>query len=186
MANFSLIISIVAVAAVFAVIIATFLGCSYLRRRRTEASSSGLKVEYVPNELEAAKASSPDLKVEPVPNKLEASVSKVINTQPEPNNEGIKEPSDEDALSLSTTTDLPTTPIGVYVRVLMPSFRSCELIPFLALLGSEQCSQVARAPRRSVYEGRLFQGNIWTVSRHRKHPHAGLHASLVPLVATRT
>jgi len=134
----------------------------------------------------STKASSPGLKVDPVPN--EAGAPKIINTQPEPKKEGTKEPSDEGALSLSTMpdSDLPTTPMRVYVRGFVLLFRSCSFILFLGLLGSEQSIHVSRAPRGSAYEGRPFPGNCRTVPRLRKHPDAGQHASLANLVATRT
>ena len=128
----------------------------------------------VPNELEA----------NPVPN--EASAPTVINPQSEPSNEGINAPSDEGAVSVSTMPGLPTTPMRIYVRVFTPLFRSCSFILFLGPLGSERSIHVSRAPRRSVYEGRLFPDNFWTVPRYRKSPHAGKHASLVTHVATRT
>ena len=84
---------------------------------------------WLPRRSISTKASSADLKACPVPN--EVGVPDVINTQPEPSNEGIMEPPDEEALSLSTTTDLPTTPMGVYVRIFVPSFRSRLFILFL-------------------------------------------------------
>jgi len=168
MSALSIVASIAAVIAMLVILILPVFCCKCcLPRRSTTASSA-------------------DLKVDPVPN--EAGDPKVINThwQPEPSNEGIKEPPHEGALSLSTTTDLPTTPMRVYVRSFVPSFRSRLFILFLGLLGSKQCIQVARAPRRSAYEGRLFPGNFWRVQGLPKHPHAGQHASLVTLAATKT
>ena len=168
MSALSIVASIAAVIAMLVILILPVFCCKCcLPRRSTTASSA-------------------DLKVDPVPN--EAGAPKIINTQPEPKKEGTKEPSDEGALSLSTMpdSDLPTTPMRVYVRSFVPSFRSRLFILFLGLLGSKQCIQVARAPRRSEYEGRPFPGNCRTVPRLRKHPDAGQHASLANLVATRT
>jgi hypothetical protein len=84
---------------------------------------------WVPRRSISTKASSADLKACPVPN--EAGRPNVINAQPEPSNEGIMESPDEEALSLSTTTDSPTTPMRVYVRIFVPSFRSRLFILFL-------------------------------------------------------
>ena len=174
MVDFAIVGSIAAVAAAMAIFITIVLGVFYLRRQRMMAPSLDPKAEPVPMP----------------PNELEVSAPSVINTQPEvdpePSYEEIKGPSDEEALSLSTMPDLPTTPMKVYVRVFVSSFRSCLFILLLGLLESEQCGHVARAPRRSVYEGRLFPGNFGTAPRYRKHPDAGQHASLVTLVAART
>ena len=127
---------------------------------------------------------TPNLRLDPVLN--ESGAPNVINTQPAPKNGSMKESSVEGALSLSTTTDLPTTPTRVYVRVFVPLVRSHLFILFLGLLGSESCSQISRAPSRYVYRERLFRDNFCTVPRYRKNPHSGQHASLVTLVvATR-
>jgi hypothetical protein len=116
-------------AAISIVIIAAF---RYFRRRwrRTKAPSA----EFI---------------VDPEPK--EAGDPKVINAQPEPSNDGIKESLDEEALGLSTMPDLPATPMRIYVRLSVPSLRSCSLEPFLGLPEFEQRSNAARATRRSVY-----------------------------------
>ena len=106
----------------------------------------------------------------------EAGVPMTINTQPEPRIEGIKGSSDDEAPGLSTMPDLPTPPMmKVYVRTSAPSFHSRMFILCPGLLGSEQCSNMARAPRRSVYQGDLFPGNFRTVSRHRNHARTSQH-----------
>jgi len=105
----------VAIGIIAAVVIAA-LAIFYLRRRGRRAPSARFIIDPVSNG---------------------AGAPRVFNTQPEPNKEVMKGPSDGGALDLSTMPVLPTTPMKVYVRIFMPSLRSRLFILFLGSLGSE-------------------------------------------------
>ena len=145
-------------AATITIITIAALGFFFLRWRHTRVSPT----EFIAN---------------PVPN--EAGVPMTINTQPKSSMENIKGSSDDEAPGLTTMPALPTPPMKVYVRTSAPLLRSRLFILCLGLLGSEQCSNVSRAPRRSVYQEYLFPGNFWTVPRHRNHARTGQHTSPV-------
>lgn len=145
--------------AAIAIVTIAALGFFFLRWRHTRVSPT----EFI---------------ADPVPN--EAGVPMTINTQPEPSIENIKGSSDDEVPGLSTMPDLPTPPMKVYVRTSAPLLRSRLFILCLGPLGSEQCSNVSRAARRSVCQEYLFPGNFWTVPRHRNHARTtGQHTSPV-------